>query len=215
MYDLVLVCEDMFGMDILSAAEYKIVSDEANNVEPEFRIKGVICPEQLAGRQELSRYRYLGTLEDCLPSDDEKYLIGIKIPDHKKKAVELLRAKGARFATLWAAWVLGSREDVSCGEGCVIAAHCIKENAQVGSFVTIFNSMVSDAAIGDYATLMSYANITDAKIGSGAFVDDNAMIMTKLTIGDNAVVGPGSMVIKDVKPGSHVFGVPAKKEKKL
>ena len=215
MYDLVVVCEDMFGLDVLAITKFILDDCKRKGTEPEFRVKGVICPEQMRHPVDSVRHAYLGTLEDCRPSPEERYVLGIKYPDHKKMAADELRSRGAQFTSLWAPWVLGSKDELSFGEGCIIAAHSIKEDAVVGSFVTIFNSMVSDGCIGDYSTLMTYANVTNARIGREVLVENNALIMTDLSVGDGAVVGPGSMVIKDVKPGTSVFGVPAKKEKKV
>lgn len=47
-------------------------------------------------------------------------------------------------------------------------------------------------------------------IGNGCWIGNGARIVGPLVIGDNAIVGAGSLVIRDVPPGSIVAGVPAK-----
>lgn len=47
-------------------------------------------------------------------------------------------------------------------------------------------------------------------IGSGCWIGSGARIVGPLTIGDNATVGAGVLVIRDVPAGSIVAGVPAK-----
>lgn len=47
-------------------------------------------------------------------------------------------------------------------------------------------------------------------IGNGCWVGNGARIVGPLTIGDNAIIGAGSVVIRDVPAGSIVAGVPAR-----
>jgi len=55
----------------------------------------------------------------------------------------------------------------------------------------------------------------DIIIGKGCYIGSNAIIIGKVTIGDYAVVGAGSVVTKDVPPRTFVAGVPAKMLKML
>ncbi len=50
----------------------------------------------------------------------------------------------------------------------------------------------------------------DITIGKGCYIGTNAIIIGPCTIGNNAVVGAGSVVTKNVAPRSFVAGVPAK-----
>ncbi len=47
-------------------------------------------------------------------------------------------------------------------------------------------------------------------IGDGVFIGARAMILGGVTIGDNSIVGAGSIVTRDVAPNSVVAGVPAR-----
>ncbi len=47
-------------------------------------------------------------------------------------------------------------------------------------------------------------------IGSGCWIGNGARIIGPLTVGDNAIIAAGAVVIKDVPPCSIVGGVPAK-----
>lgn len=49
------------------------------------------------------------------------------------------------------------------------------------------------------------------KVGNGCWIGNGARIVGSLTIGDNAIVGAGAVVIRDVPAGSIVAGVPARK----
>jgi acetyltransferase-like isoleucine patch superfamily enzyme len=48
------------------------------------------------------------------------------------------------------------------------------------------------------------------RIGRGTWIGAGARIIGSVDIGDNAIVGAGAVVVRDVAPGSIVAGVPAK-----
>ena len=47
-------------------------------------------------------------------------------------------------------------------------------------------------------------------IKRGAYIGCNTVVCKPVTIGENAVVGPGSVVTKDVPPNTVVVGNPAR-----
>jgi acetyltransferase-like isoleucine patch superfamily enzyme len=48
------------------------------------------------------------------------------------------------------------------------------------------------------------------RIGEFAIVHPRATILPGVSVGDNAVIGAGAVVLKDVPAGATVFGNPAK-----
>jgi len=50
----------------------------------------------------------------------------------------------------------------------------------------------------------------DIEIGSGCFIGSNAIILAPIKIGNNVIIGAGSLVIKDVPNDCFVAGSPAK-----
>lgn len=90
----------------------------------------------------------------------------------------------------------------------------IKSGVQVWDGVTIG----SDVFIGPNVTLMNDKypksknhkfNKLSTRIEDGASVGANATILPGITIGEDAVVGAGSVVTKDVPSGVTVIGNPA------
>jgi acetyltransferase-like isoleucine patch superfamily enzyme len=50
----------------------------------------------------------------------------------------------------------------------------------------------------------------DTKIGNNTTIGARAIIMPGVTIGDNCVIEPGSVVTRDIPDGTRVIGNPAK-----
>lgn len=53
------------------------------------------------------------------------------------------------------------------------------------------------------------------KVGNNVFIGKDATIMPGVTIGDNVIIGLGSIVTKDIESNSVVCGIPAKKIKTI
>ena len=118
----------------------------------------------------------------------------------------------------------------------------IKKGKHVGSItvgdnVLLMNgvrvSSASSITIGDDCMLANYCYLTDADwhdlhdrtsspgktspivLERGAWIGDSAIICKGVTIGENSIVGAGSVVRRDVPPNVVVIGNPAKIVKKL
>jgi bifunctional UDP-N-acetylglucosamine pyrophosphorylase/glucosamine-1-phosphate N-acetyltransferase len=55
-----------------------------------------------------------------------------------------------------------------------------------------------------------FSYIGNALIGDNVFIGSDSMLVAPLTIGDEARTGAGSVVTRDVPPGTTVYGVPAR-----
>jgi len=112
-------------------------------------------------------------------------------------------------------------KDSTIGEGTIIGAGTtLYVNPIVGRNVFIGPSVVisHDTVVQDYA-LISVGSVVGARVdvSPGAFVGAGVTLMppgwgaeSRLTVGDDAIVGVGAVVIRDVEPRAIVAGVPAK-----
>ncbi|MEF3304314.1 acyltransferase [Paenibacillus sp. GYB003] len=72
----------------------------------------------------------------------------------------------------------------------------------------------SNSIIGYNTTILAHEylideyRLGDVHIGSNVMIGANTTILPGVTIGDNAVVGAGSVVHRDVEPGTFVAGNP-------
>lgn len=203
MKDLIIVGAGGFGREALYLAL------EINDIKPTWNILGFIDdnPNALDGIR--CDYHIIGKISDWQPKDNEVFAMGISSPKVKETVSIKLKKRGASFVTLVSPHVT-IFPYVTIGEGCVITG-CVGDNSFIGNFVHIAGSMIGqDSVIGDFSTTTGYANVASATLGKRVFVGSHAMILNHTTVGDDAEIYPGSMVIKKVKPGTKVFGMPAK-----
>jgi acetyltransferase-like isoleucine patch superfamily enzyme len=110
------------------------------------------------------------------------------------------------------------QKNASIGKRCKISSHTficegvvIEDNVFIGHGVTFTNDVYPRAVAGDGA-LQTEADwkVWPTTVRKGASIGSGATILCNLTIGDNAIVGAGSVVTKDVPPNAIVAGNPAK-----
>ncbi len=104
------------------------------------------------------------------------------------------------------------------GSRCKISSHTficegveIEEGVFVGHGVTFINDRVPKATSsnGELQTEADWA-CQRTIVKRGASIGSGATLLGGLTIGENAIVGAGSVVTKDVPPGVTVAGNPAR-----
>jgi acetyltransferase-like isoleucine patch superfamily enzyme len=110
------------------------------------------------------------------------------------------------------------QKNVTVGKNCKIQSHTficegvvIEDNAFVGHGVTFINDKYPRATIASGA-LQTEADwkVEPTIVKKGASVGSGATVLCNVTIGENAIVGAGSVVTKDVPPNTIVAGNPAK-----
>jgi acetyltransferase-like isoleucine patch superfamily enzyme len=104
------------------------------------------------------------------------------------------------------------------GKRCKISSHTficegveIQDHVFVGHGVTFINDSYPRATTSD-GELQTEAdwNIEKTVVRKGASIGSGSTILSRLTIGENAIVGAGSVVTKDVPADAVVAGNPAK-----
>ncbi|MEJ0082988.1 MAG: acyltransferase [Puia sp.] len=104
------------------------------------------------------------------------------------------------------------------GKNCKISSHTficegvqIEDNVFVGHGVMFTNDLFPKAtnADGSPQTEADW-KVIKTIVKKGASIGSNATILCGITIGENALIGAGSVVTKDVLPNTVVAGVPAK-----
>jgi acetyltransferase-like isoleucine patch superfamily enzyme len=87
----------------------------------------------------------------------------------------------------------------------------IEDNVFIGHGVTFINDSYPRATTAD-GSLQTESDwkVERTVIKKGASVGSGSTILANITVGENAIIGAGSVVTKDVPPNSIVAGNPAK-----
>jgi acetyltransferase-like isoleucine patch superfamily enzyme len=110
------------------------------------------------------------------------------------------------------------QKNASVGKRCKISSHTfvcegvtIEDNVFIGHGVMFINDSYPRATAAD-GNLQTEADwkVERTVVKKGASIGSGATILSNISIGENAIVGAGSVVTKDVPPGSIVVGNPAK-----
>ena len=104
------------------------------------------------------------------------------------------------------------------GRNCKISSHTficegvnIEDNVFIGHNVTFINDKFPRATAEDGSMQTeSDWKVVETFVKKGASIGSSATILCGVTIGENAIVGAGAVVTKDVPPDTIVGGVPAK-----
>lgn len=176
-------------------------------------VKGFI-DDNLQALDGFSNYPLvIGTIKDYKPQADDVFVSSIGGESRKQCMEEIIR-RGGEFLEL------------------IHQTARIYTNAKLGkgNFIGAYTVIGNDAVVGDYNIIQSYTVIGhDAKIGSwnridthvtcvgGIVIEDEVNIHTSAVISHNvrvesgAHVGALSFVIRKVKAGTTVMGIPAKR----
>jgi len=150
--------------------------------------------------------KFVDIADDVILGKDVKIykfvnLYGCKIDDGSKIGAFVEIQKGATI-----------------GKNCKISSHSficegvhIEDNCFIGHNVTFINDKYPRATNPD-GSLQTEENweCVQTYIKKGASIGSSATILCGITIGENAIVGAGAVVTKDVPAKAIVAGVPAK-----
>ncbi len=110
------------------------------------------------------------------------------------------------------------QKNARVGRRCKISSHTficegvnIEDNVFIGHSVTFINDAYprSTTAEGELQTEADW-KVENTVVRKGASIGSGATILSKVTVGNNAIVGAGSVVTKDVPANAIVAGNPAK-----
>ncbi len=103
------------------------------------------------------------------------------------------------------------------GRNCKISSHTficegvyIEDNVFIGHNVTFINDKYPHAtSTSGHLQTEDDWHVVKTYVKSGASIGSSATILCGVTIGENAIVGAGAVVTKNVAPGTIVAGNPA------
>jgi acetyltransferase-like isoleucine patch superfamily enzyme len=109
------------------------------------------------------------------------------------------------------------QKNASVGKRCKISSHTfvcegvtIEDNVFIGHGVMFINDSYPRATANGALQTEADWKVERTIVKTGASIGSGATILSNISIGENAIVGAGSVVTKDVPANSIVAGNPAK-----
>jgi acetyltransferase-like isoleucine patch superfamily enzyme len=109
------------------------------------------------------------------------------------------------------------QKNARVGKHCKISSHTficegvtIEDEVFVGHGVMFINDSFPRATVGGRLQTEADWGVEPIVVKKGASIGSNATILAKVTIGERAIVGAGSVVTRDVPPDTIVAGNPAR-----
>lgn len=156
----------------------------------------------------------IDTIDAYPPGRDDVFACGLAEPSAKMQVVAKLRKKGARFINLihQSAILL---TPLNTAEGLVIGPFVYVANqVKLENFVfaNVAASIGHNVIIGEGSTISAHCDLTGyVVLGKRVFMGSHACIIPGKKVGDDAIIGAGSAVMRNVPAQVTVIGVPAKR----
>lgn len=138
--------------------------------------------------------------DTIIPHPDLVNLYGCRVGDQTKIGTFVEIQKGA-----------------AVGARCKISSHTfvcegvtIEDDVFVGHGVMFINDRFPRATTGSRLQTDADWTVVPTRVCRGASIGSGAAILCGVTIGENAMVGAGAVVTRDVPAGATVAGVPAR-----
>lgn len=154
----------------------------------------------------------LSLIKDYSPAPDDIFLCTLAEAKWKKEYTQVIGARGGVFCN-----ILHTKAEIGAtvklGQGIFIAPLSVLSCDIIIGNHTIINALSAighDCVIKDFCHINSFVLLGGgSKLGESVTIHPNSTIIPGKSVGDNSVVGAGSVVIKNVPPDVTVFGSPA------
>jgi acetyltransferase-like isoleucine patch superfamily enzyme len=110
------------------------------------------------------------------------------------------------------------QKNARIGKNCKISSHTficegvtVEDEVFIGHGVTFINDTYPRATTAGQLQTESDWRVETTVIKKGASIGSGATVLAKITVGENAIVGAGSVVTRDVPANTIVAGNPARR----
>ena len=209
MKELVIIGAGGFG------GEVKEIIDRMNEKEPQYEVLGYVDDDPELLGVDFCGVKVLGGKDWLLDyaKDHEVYaLIAIASFRAKRKLDAIFDGKVKWASAIDPSATVSKYAEIGPGA-------MIQENVYIGPYsklgrhvaINTKSSCGHHAVYGDYVSVMSYSDVTGhVVLEDDVYIGSSVCIIPGITVGRQAVLGAGAVVLKDVPPGATVVWNPGK-----
>ena len=209
MKKIVIIGAGDFGKEVAWLIE------DINKKKPTYEIMGFLDDDEKKHGQLFNGYLCLGSIKELsgLNNNGSVYaVIAMQNVDIRKRIVEMLPDYNGWETLIHPSANVANTSVI--GKGCIVCTgSCVSVNTIIGSHC-VFNISTTighDCVIGNYVSVMSGVCVSGhVLVKDSAYLATNCTIVPKMKVGEHAVVGAGSVVLRNVRDNTTVMGVPAK-----
>jgi sugar O-acyltransferase (sialic acid O-acetyltransferase NeuD family) len=208
MKNLIIIGARGYGREVYNLAL------QCEGYQKDYEIKGFLDDKTDALTGFENYPEIIDSVEDYIIQENDVFCCALGSVKWKKHYVELIESKGGTFINLIHPTVI-IHSNVKLGIGLIAFMYSnISNDCTLEDYVTVqgFVAIGHDSKIGKWSHINAYSFT-----GGYAIVEKEVTLNTRSTILPNiivrkgATVGAASLVIRNVKENTTVFGVPAKK----
>lgn len=177
----------------------------------------VDVPEKLFGQ-----FPVLRTLEEAsvyFKTIDNQFTIGIGNPILRKKLYDKFTTLGGVLTSAVSPLAIIGTFDVKIGAGSNVLSGAVFSNGTIlgKGCIVYYNSIIThDCTIGDFVEISACVTLLGrSHVGSYSQIGSNTTILPDIKIGENVIIGAGSVVTKNLPDNCLAVGIPAKIIKEL
>lgn len=206
MKELLIIGARGFGREVYDLA---IQCDGYNN---EYIIKGFLDNDKNALENFQNYPDIVSSVEEYEIKKNDVFICALGSVIWKKKYAKIIINKGGKFISLIHPTVI-LNTNTKIGQGVIISYNVVISNdCTISDFVSIqgFTVLGHDTQIGKWSHISTFSFFGGyACVEKEVTIYTRASIMPHIKINQKATVGASSLVIKNVKSETSVFGVPA------
>lgn len=208
MKELLIIGARGFGREVFNLAK------ESKGYLSEFRVKGFLDDKYDALNNFVDYPPIISSVEQYEISSDDIFICALGDVNYKYYYSNIILQKGGIFTSIIHPSAFIS-QNTKIGKGCIISRYVtISCDVAIGDFVTISThaGVGHDVQIGSWCHIGGYSNLSGGvQIEDKVTLHPGSNVVPHKIIHTSAVVGAGSVVLNNVKAGTTVFGVPAKR----
>lgn len=207
MNNLIIIAAGGCGREVLQWAK------DINKTEKRWNIKGFLDDNPKALDDKICSVPILSSVDDYSVSEDDEFVCCIGNSETRKRVIEKLKAKGARFTSIIHPNAVIA-DSCTIGEAVIIYPYAlISDNAVIGDgcIINMYSSVAHDSVLGEYCTISAHCDVTGmCSLGDRVFMGSTSQVVPGTKVGNDAYICAGSTVMTRVRNGMKMLGNPAK-----